>query len=122
MFRNGPFIKVWETVPEGLAKVSVSHLSFVIQDSLPRWDSSACKCHGKALDHSPRIIGHPDSRDLAEVHSGNRDLLRFCRWEQMVAGMNKWFITQFRWLIFSTRHDTDNGESICPQHSRREDV
>jgi hypothetical protein len=60
----------------------------------------------KTLDHSPRIIGHPNSRDLAQVQSGNLDLLRFCRWEQMVAGMNNlvYYSNLMANILHKTRH------------------
>jgi hypothetical protein len=38
------------------------------------------------LDKSPRIIGHPDSADFAEVRKGFPQLLMDCRCQQMVAG------------------------------------
>jgi hypothetical protein len=45
----------------------------------------------KTLDNSPRIIGYPASAEFSEIQSGNPDLLRFCQWEQRVAGMNSCF-------------------------------
>jgi len=71
MFRGGPFIKIWETFWSN--QHSTEHANKLV-DALE-----------SILDHSPRIIGHPKSPDLAEVKNGDPELLRFCQWEQMVA-------------------------------------
>jgi len=85
MFRGGPFIRIWETFWSN--QHSTEH-SKKLLDAL------------QALDHSPRIIGHPKSSDLAEVKDGDPDLLRHCRWEQMVADtaliMEKVFVYDIR--------------------------
>ena len=40
----------------------------------------------KYLDDSPHHIGDLRSSDFLEVAGANPDLLRFCKWEQRVAG------------------------------------
>jgi hypothetical protein len=40
----------------------------------------------KYLDDSPHHIGYQGSSDFLEVKGGDPDLLRFCKWEQRVAG------------------------------------
>jgi hypothetical protein len=75
---------------KGSRRQVVSHLSVVNRNSLyPRQLVAALE---KTLDNSPRIVGHPKSTEFSEVQSGDPDLLRFCQWEQRVAGMDKCFI------------------------------
>jgi hypothetical protein len=77
---------------KGSQRQEISHLSAVNRDSLhPVLPHQLVATLERALDSSPRIIGHPKSTEFFEVH-GDPDLLSFCQWEQRVAGMNKYFI------------------------------